>query len=66
MERSTVGVNFTLRGTTILNQTKFTDTGLTTGQRYWYRARAVNSIGPSAYSNVDDAKASKATPAPGF
>jgi fibronectin type 3 domain-containing protein len=59
VERSTDGVNFTLVTTVAAGVTSFSNTGLSGGTRYYYRVRAVNSTGASAYSNV----ASVTTPA---
>ncbi len=59
IERSTDNVNFAQIGTTGTNAAMFTDFGLTPGTTYYYRVRATNSMGNSAYSNTD----SIATPA---
>ena len=51
IERSpTAGSSFTLLHTTLANATGYTDTGLTAGTSYYYRVRAVNASGTSAYS----------------
>ena len=58
VERSSDGTNFTRIATTPTNQSIYIDGGLTPGDTYWYRVRAVNFIAPfgtagvSAYSNV--------------
>ena len=53
IERSTDNVNFESAGSTGANVTVFTDTGLTAGATYWYRAYAYNASGNSGYSNTD-------------
>jgi hypothetical protein len=55
IEKSTDGVSFTqfnMRGS---NTTAFRVTGLTPGTTYWFRIRAKNASGTSAYSNPDSA-----------
>ena len=42
--------------------TSFRDTALTASTAYWYRVRATNAVGPSAWSNV--ATATTQAPAP--
>jgi hypothetical protein len=52
IERSTDGLTFTEIATTGVNATTYSDaTGLTQGTRYYYRVRAYNTAGNSAYSN---------------
>ena len=46
------------------NVVTYSNTGLTTGTRYWYRVRAYNSVGNSDYSNVADAMTMRIPPAP--
>ncbi|MEX2235377.1 MAG: fibronectin type III domain-containing protein [Cyclobacteriaceae bacterium] len=47
---STSGSGFALINTTAADATSFTDTGLTSGTIYYYRIRAINSGGESAYT----------------
>jgi hypothetical protein len=56
LERSLNGVNFVLRATLGANVTQFTDSGLEARTRYYYRVRAFNAAGSSAYSNVASAR----------
>jgi hypothetical protein len=56
LERSLDGVNFALRATLGGNVTQFADSGLETRARYYYRVRAFNAAGSSAYSNVASAR----------
>ena len=52
LERSTTsGGGFSLVTTLGAGSTAYTDSGLTEGTRYYYRVRATNSIGNSAYSS---------------
>jgi acid phosphatase type 7 len=55
IERSTDGVNFTQRTTVGANIVTFQDSGLTSGVQYYYRVRATNASGDSAYSNTASA-----------
>ena len=52
IERSTDGVNFTQIVTVAANTVTYQNTGLTSGVRYYYRLRATNGVGDSAYSNT--------------
>ena len=52
IERSTDGVNFTQIVTVAANTITYQNTGLTSGVRYYYRLRATNGAGDSAYSNT--------------
>ncbi len=55
VERSTDNVTFTEIGTTAANVTTFNSTTLTSGTTYYYRVRAYNAGGNSAYSNTASA-----------
>lgn len=55
LERSTDGVNFGKIQDLAANTITFSNTGLNPSTKYYYRIRAVNSAGPSPYSNVVDA-----------
>jgi subtilase family serine protease len=57
VERSTDGVNFNQITTTGANVTSYKNTGLTSGTTYYYRVRATNGAGDSAYSNIASATA---------
>ena len=57
IERSTNGVNFTQVASVGANTTGYTNTGLTSGTTYYYRVRANNANGDSAYSNTASARA---------
>ncbi len=52
IERSRDGRTFTQIRTVAANTTTYTDSGLASGTKYWYRLRAYNSAGNSAYSNT--------------
>ena len=52
IERSTNGINFTQIAVTGANVTNRLDTGLSVGATYYYRVRATNAAGDSAYSSV--------------
>ncbi|MEO7754869.1 MAG: fibronectin type III domain-containing protein, partial [Terracoccus sp.] len=64
VERSPNGTDsWTGRGGALpAGTTSFRDTGLTASTSYWYRVRATNGVGPSAWSNV--ATATTQAPAP--
>jgi hypothetical protein len=51
IERSTNGTTFTQVNLSSANSTSFTDTDLTPNTKYFYRIRATNIIGDSAYTN---------------
>jgi hypothetical protein len=51
IEKSTDGVSFTQFNMRGANTTAFRVTGLTPGTAYWFRIRAKNTSGTSAYSN---------------
>lgn len=52
IERSTDGANFTLVTNTLANVVTFSDAGLTGATKYYYRVRAYNDGGASAYTTV--------------
>ncbi len=52
IERGTNGVNFITIGTTPSNTAGYQDNGLAKGTAYYYRVRAFNDAGFSAYSNI--------------
>jgi hypothetical protein len=56
IERSTNGFTFTQIGTVGANTTSVTSTGLQSNRTYWYRVRAYNAAGNSAYSNTASAR----------
>jgi titin len=55
LERSADGVTFTKIADVEANGTTYQNTGLAPNTRYYYRVRAKNAVGISAYSNVADA-----------
>jgi hypothetical protein len=55
IERSLDNLNFTQIATTSGTATTYTDMGLSTGTKYYYRIRATNVAGDSIYSNVASA-----------
>ncbi len=59
IERSTNGSTFTQIGSVGLNVMAFSSTGLSGNKRYYYRVRATNAVGPSAYSNTANARTLK-------
>lgn len=56
VERSTDGVQFTRISKRGVNQTSYTDKGRASGTTYWYRVRAYNSLGRSAYGPIASAR----------
>lgn len=55
LERSTDGSSFTPIATVAANATGGVDTALAAATTYYYRVRAFNGVGPSAYSNTASA-----------
>ena len=55
LEQSTDGTNFTEIATLASNVTSYANTGLLAGTTYYYRIRAYNTVGSSAYSNLTQA-----------
>ena len=55
------GTGYSLLGTT--SSTSYTNTGAAVGKTYYYRVKAVNSVGTSGYSNIVSGKAKTAAPA---
>lgn len=56
IERSTDGVNFGQIATVGANVTSYANAGLRRNRTYWYRVRANNAAGDSAYSNTAQAR----------
>lgn len=63
IERSTDQTNWTLIATTATDVTTYNNTGLTVNTTYFYRVRAFNDSGASAYTNIASATTS-GTPTP--
>lgn len=59
IERSLNGATWTQIATTGANVATYSNTGLSSNTLYYYRVRAYNAAGNSAYSNVVSAKTSK-------
>src|SRR5262249_8687939 len=55
IERSTINVHYALIGAVLADVTSFTDIGVSPSGSYFYRVRAANSAGNSAYSNTGSA-----------
>ncbi len=55
------GTGYSLLGTT--TATSYTNTGAAVGKTYYYRVKAVNSVGTSGHSNIVSGKAKAAAPA---
>ena len=63
IERSTDNNTFTKITTTGANVTQYFDGPLTPGTRYYYRIRAINSVGASGYTNVANDVTAQSPPA---
>jgi predicted phage tail protein len=63
IERSTDGSTFAPHGTAGANATTYADSTVAPQQTYWYRLRATNAAGPSAYSSPASATTPAAAPA---
>ena len=59
IERSTDGVTFQLIGTVGPDIDSVSNSGLRANKRYYYRVRAFNSSGRSAYSNIANARTAR-------
>ena len=62
IERKTYGGNYSQITTVNANTTSYTDTGLFSGVKYYYRVQAYNTAGNSAYSNEVEATTAETTP----
>jgi len=61
IEQSTDGVNFTSKATTAANATSAAISGLAASTKYYYRVRAENTAGNSAYTNIASATTQSST-----
>ena len=64
LERSSDGSTFSLLATLGAGATAYSDTGLGSGTTWWYRVRAFNAGGNSAFSNVASATTEGDPPPP--
>jgi hypothetical protein len=64
IERSADGVGFSEIATVGANVTSYSSAGLNAGTWYWYRVRAYNGAGNSAYTNTASAQTHALTPPP--
>jgi titin len=62
VERSTDGTNFSRIAEVGVNVTTYSNTGLNSSTKYYYRIRAKNSAGNSPYSNVAEATTALGAP----
>ena len=62
IERSADGVTFTEIGVVGSNVTTYANTSLSAATQYWYRVRAYNATGPSAYAGPASATTQPAAP----
>ena len=62
VERSLNGTNFTVIATLGANATGYTNTGLTASTIYYYRVKASNAVGSSAYTSVASATTKPSAP----
>ena len=62
IERSTDGATFTQIGEVASNITTYADTSLSAATQYWYRVRAYNATGPSAFAGPTSATTLSAAP----
>ena len=62
VERSTDGTNFAKIADVAANATSYSNTGLNSSTKYYYRIRAKNSAGNSTYSNVAEATTALGAP----
>jgi predicted phage tail protein len=62
IERSTDGVNFGEITAVGANVTSYSNTGLSSSTTYYYRVRASNAAGNSAYSNIANATTQGVSP----
>jgi hypothetical protein len=63
IERSTDGTNFSQIALNGANEVTYSSAGLTAGKKYYYRVRATNGAGDSAYSNIASATTKAASTA---
>ncbi|MDB5326620.1 MAG: cellulose-binding family, partial [Phycisphaerales bacterium] len=63
IERSTDGVSWTQVASALGNATSYDVTGLAALTRYWFRVRAGNATGGSAYTNIASAQTTATPPA---
>ena len=64
VERSTDGANFSALTNLGVNATSFSDTGLTSSKKYYYRLYAFNSGGASSYTSIVSATTQAPVPVP--